>query len=90
MKWLNEFLSGDSDKSSKRLVFLLVTAVFIIQHFLLMYIKIEIANAKLVESSQDSLFWIIMTTGTLIAGEPAFNKFGIGKSKSDEKVSNGQ
>lgn len=90
MNWLMQFLSGDTDKSSKRLVFLASFAVYVVQHFLLMYIKIEIANTKLVENSQEGVFWICVLSGCLVAGEPALNKFGFSKSKIDEKISNGQ
>lgn len=76
MKWLTDFLSGDTDKSSKRLVFLIASAVFFIQHFLLMYFKIEIKNVDLVKSSQEYLFWIILTTAGLIAGEKMNLSFG--------------
>jgi hypothetical protein len=81
---LQDFLSSDSEKSSKRLVFLVSFLLYGIQHFLLMYLKIEIANATLVKSSQDGLFWICVTSGCLVAGEPGFNKIaGFFNSKTE-------
>jgi hypothetical protein len=84
IKWITDFLSGDNDKSSKRLVFLLSSTAYIVQHFLLMYIKIEIANANLVDDSRQGLFWLAACSGSLVAME----KFGISFSKKSDPPQN--
>jgi TRAP-type mannitol/chloroaromatic compound transport system permease small subunit len=65
----SEFFSSAFEASSKRLAFLILVAVFIIQHFLLMYIKIEIANKELVKESQWYLFLLICLLGGFITAE---------------------
>jgi hypothetical protein len=63
-------LLGPDDVSSKRLILLLMVVTYLISHFLLMYIKIQIANKDLVSQSMDGLKWMIIGFGGLVIGEP--------------------
>jgi LytS/YehU family sensor histidine kinase len=64
-----KFFSSDFEASSKRLAFLVLVAVFIIITFLLMYIKVEIANKDLLKEQLWYLFLLICIIGTYISAE---------------------
>jgi hypothetical protein len=70
-----QFFSSDFEASSKRLIAIVLVAVDIVITFLLMYIKIEIANKDLVGKQLDNMFWLIMVFGAFIAGEGVLSFF---------------
>lgn len=79
--WFIKLFSADLEASSKRFAFVILVIVYIVQHFLLMYLPIEIKNAGLVEKSQDGIYWLIVVLGGLIGAEPVLNKFRFGGPK---------
>jgi hypothetical protein len=64
---LKDFLSEGNAASSKRLIAFGLAVAYLVQHFLLMYIKIEIANKDLVASSQEGIKWLCLCFGGFIA-----------------------
>lgn len=73
--WLMKFLSSDYSESMKRLVLITLTAVFVIQFFLLMYIKVPIANTGLVDKNIWYLVVLIGLFGGFISAEMIANFF---------------
>lgn len=82
VNWFKNFFSAEAAESSKRFGFIILVVVYIVQHFLLMYIPIEIKNAGLVEKSQDGMYWLILILGGYISAEPVLNKIKIGGVKN--------
>ena len=82
LDWFKKFFSAETAESSKRLAFIVLVIVSIVQHFLLMYLPIEIKNASLVASSQDGIYWLILILGGYISAEPVLEKLKIGGVKS--------
>lgn len=76
--YFKKFFGAYTEASSKRLVCLVLVAVQIIALFLLMYLKMEVANRDLVSGLLESNKWLIMAFGGLIALEPALQKMKIG------------
>jgi hypothetical protein len=64
---LQDFLSEGNAASSKRLIAFGLAIAYLVQHFLLMYIKIEIANKDLVQTSQEGIKWLCLCFGGFIA-----------------------
>lgn len=73
--WFSKFFSADFGESSKRLILIALVSVFVVSHFLLMYIKVEIANRQLVEESQWYLFLLIVIFGGYVSAEMITNLF---------------
>jgi Mn2+/Fe2+ NRAMP family transporter len=73
--WFSRFFSAEMQESSKRLAFIVLVVVFVVQFFLLMYIKIEIANKDLVKENQWYLFLLILILGGYIVSEMIFSLF---------------
>lgn len=69
MTWFKKLFSSDTEASTKRFICVLLVAVLVIALFLLMYFKIEIANATLVQSILDDIFWLILIFGGFITSE---------------------
>ena len=69
MNWLKKLFSSDTEASTKRFVCVVLVTVLIIALFLLMYFKIEIANAALVQSILNDIFWLILIFGGFITSE---------------------
>jgi hypothetical protein len=82
MNWFTKVLSSEFEASSKRLAFLMLIVVQIISHFLIMYIKIQIANKELVEQALDNMFWLALVFGGYIAAEPLLKRAQIGGAKT--------
>jgi hypothetical protein len=82
MNWFTKVLSSEFEASSKRLAFLMLIVVQIISHFLIMYIKIQIANRELVEQTLDNMFWLSLVFGGYIAAEPLLKRAQIGGAKT--------
>lgn len=68
-KWLKGILSAENEASSKRLICLVLVVVYVISHFMLMFIKIAIANERLVMRTLDGMEWMIMIFGGFILAE---------------------
>ena len=75
MSWLRKLFSGDNEASTKRFVCVLLVVVLVVAMFLLMYIKIQIANEKLVDKCLDNLFWLILFFGGFITIEQFIKKW---------------
>lgn len=82
INWFKNFFSAEAAESSKRFGFIVLIIVYVVQHFLLMYLPIEIKNASLVASSQDGIYWLILILGGYISAEPVLNKLKIGGAKT--------
>jgi NADH:ubiquinone oxidoreductase subunit 6 (subunit J) len=67
--WFARFFNSEFSESSKRLILITLVFVFIIQVFLLMYIKVEIANKDLVKSGQYYLVLLIAIFGGFVSME---------------------
>lgn len=67
--WFARFFSTEFSESSKRLILIVLVFVYIVQYFLLMYIKVEIANKDLVKQNQWYLFWLILVFGGFVAAD---------------------
>jgi hypothetical protein len=80
--WLKKLLSEDYADDVKRAVFLALALVHIVSLFLLMYIKIEIANKDLVHDCLDWNGWLVVATGGLVMAGPAFAKWIPGGPKN--------
>ena len=81
MSWLNKLLSAENEASTKRFVALVLVVVYVISHFLLMYIKIEIANKDLVSQSMDGVKFMILIFGGFIVAEQLIAGY-VGKWKA--------
>lgn len=80
--WFKRFFSAETVESSKRLGFIVLLFSYDVQHFLLMYLPIEIKNASLVQKSQDGMFYLILILGGYITAEPLLEKIRIGGPKN--------
>lgn len=82
MSFIKNILSADNESSSKRLVCIVLVIVKVVALFLLMYIKIELANKDLVRAIIDNVFWLILIFGGFIAAEPVLSKWKPGGVKN--------
>jgi hypothetical protein len=69
IQFFKKLFSSDTEASTKRFICVLLVAVLVIALFLLMYFKIEIANAALVQSILNDIFWLILIFGGFITSE---------------------
>jgi hypothetical protein len=77
-----DFLSEGNAASSKRLICCALVVVYIVQHFLIMYVKVEIPNKDLVAASQDGIKWLILAFGGFIALPGILEKMNLGGPKN--------
>jgi hypothetical protein len=73
--WFSRFFSAEFAESSKRMTLLVLVAVFVIQFFLIMYIKVEIANKDLVKNNIYYLVVLIGVFGGFVSMEVFTNLF---------------
>lgn len=79
---LMDFLSENNAASSKRLICFGLAVVYAIAFFLMMYLKVEIANKELVAKGQDGLFWLILVFGGYVALPGILDKMNLGGPKT--------
>lgn len=81
-QFLKHLFSTENEASSKRFICILLVIVQIVVLFLLMYIKIELANKELVGDVLENMFWLTLIFGGFIAAEPALAKWKLGGPKN--------
>lgn len=64
-----KLISSAENESSKRFIALVLVLNYIVSHYLLMYLKIQIANQKLVEQTLDGVEFMAIVFGGLIVGD---------------------
>jgi hypothetical protein len=69
MNFLEKIFSSQSDMSSKRLIAVILVVVLVVSYFLMMYIKVEIANQALVDKGMTYIFMASLFYGGFITFE---------------------